>query len=388
MSAVIAIRNAIPNLQIKDIEEVAILMAAFNARVSVLKSEDRNAQKTDKQNTSKRKTILDKIHKIDPSFQFGSQSDEELKDYLDKTKRAIAIQAKSDKKRNNLIDKIQKIEPSFLDECQSEEELNDYLDKTKHAIALQAKADKKQDTLMKKFHDKFPTEMCPSDMTNEELDSYIKTKLQEEREAKAEEKKFQAQKSRDTERFNKIANEISGPIPEGISIEDLKQLLKEQKNENAKCEKFRTIFDDIVKKNPDAGISPVSFTATSSELQLAIKNARDKKNAKKRADIELEKQINAQKRADKKLEAERKKLADKTLKQKNKENGIKAPPKNAYFQAFAKHISQQIREGIIDQVEITEAGGKSKFQQKSWSDLTDEQKKDPNSDWYPYLSTA
>ena len=48
---------------------------------------------------------LSKIHKIDPSFQFGSQSDEELKDYLDKTKRAIAIQAKSDKKRNNLIDK-------------------------------------------------------------------------------------------------------------------------------------------------------------------------------------------------------------------------------------------------------------------------------------------
>ena len=75
MSAVIAIRNAIPNLQIKDIEEVAILMAAFNARVSVLKSEDRNAQKTDKQNTSKRKTILDTIHKNDPSLQFGSQSD-------------------------------------------------------------------------------------------------------------------------------------------------------------------------------------------------------------------------------------------------------------------------------------------------------------------------
>jgi hypothetical protein len=384
MSAVIAIRNAIPNLQAKDIEEVVILMYKLKSHHMSLIT----AQKTYKQRTTKRETILDKIHKIDPSFQVGSQSDEELKDYLDKTKNAIVIQAKSDKKRNNLIDKIQKIKPSFLDECQSEEELNDYLAKTKHAVALQAKADKKQDTLMKKFHDKFPTEMCPSDMTNEELDSYIKTKLQEEREAKAEEKKFHAQKHRDTERFNKIANEISGPIPEGISIEDLKQLLKEQKNENAKCEKFRTIFDDIVKKNPEAGISPVSFTATSSELQLAIKNARDKKNTKKNADIELEKKINSQKRADKKIEAERKKLADKSLKQKNKENGIKGSPKNPYFQAFAKHITQQINEGIIDQCEVTEAGGKSKFQQKYWSDLNDEQKKDSNSEWYPYLSTA
>jgi len=336
MSAVITIRNAIPDLTVNDLEEVFILIEAFKTQVTVLKSEKKIAQNEYKQRNTKLLSILAKIKKIQPSFHFETQTEEELKDYHDALKLTILTQTRVAKKR---------------------------------------------ETLMKKFNDKFPTKICPSDMTNSELETHIKTKLLEDKKSKTEETKLISKKIEDSELFHKISNEIIGPIPKSSTIQDLKKLLNEQKNEEHKCRKFRNIFDDIVKKNPSAGIPNVPSTASSAQLEQSVKDARIKRDAKKRADIELEKQINTQKRADAKAETERNKLTLKILKQKNKENGIKGSQKNGYYQAFTKFITQQVEEGVIDQGEIETAGGKGKYNKKSWSELNNEQKKDPTAPW-------
>ena len=42
---------------------------------------------------------------------------------------------------------------------------------------------------------------------------------------------------------------------------------------------------------------------------------------------------------------------------------------------FCSWIKQQLDDGIIDQTEIDEVGGKGKYNSKRWNELTSEQKK-------------
>ena len=132
MSAVVAIRNAIDMLQVADLEHIAPLREAFLQRETLLKTEHKNAEKLRKQTDAKRLTLLKKIQKIEPSFNYDGQSDPDLHTYLTEIKTKAAEDAKYQKKR---------------------------------------------DTLIKKFTDKFPTEECPTDMTNDDLAAHIKSKL-------------------------------------------------------------------------------------------------------------------------------------------------------------------------------------------------------------------
>ena len=293
MSAVIAIRNAIDMLQVSDLEHIAPLREAFLQRETVLKTEHKNAEKLRKQSDAKRLTLLKKIQKIEPSFNYDGQVD-----------------------------------------------LQTYLTEIKTKTAEDAKYQKKHDTLIKKFTDKFPTEECPNDMTNDDLDAHIKSKLDAQKKYKADKKKQDAKALRDANLVSKLSQEITTlPIPQGASVEDLKALIKqqktiaqEQKHEQTNCDKFRKLHDAIRQQYHDADISPISLDATSQELELALQDARQKRDNKKIFDKEQEKKRKAQERADKKADDIRNKLDQKTLKAENKLNGIKGTQKNAPFQ--------------------------------------------------------
>ena len=343
MSAVIAIRNAIDMLQVSDLEHIAPLREAFLQRETVLKTEHKNAEKLRKQSDAKRLTLLKKIQKFEPSFNYDGQSDPDLHTYLTEIKTKAAEDAKYQKKR---------------------------------------------DTLIKKFTDKFPTEICPNDMTNDDLDAHIKSKLDEQKKYKAEKKKLDSKALRDANLISKLSSEITTSIPDGASVDDLKTLIKqqktsaqEQKRENANRAKFRKLHDAIREQYPDAHISPISLDASSSELQLALEDARQKRDNKKLFDKEQEKKRKAQERADKKAADIRNKLDQKTLKAENKLNGVKGTQKNASFQRFCSYIKLQLDNGHIDQTDIDEAGGKAKYNSKRWAELNSEQKNNPKSPW-------
>ena len=344
MSAVIAIRNAIDMLQVSDLEHLQDLRDAFKLRESVLKTEHKKTEKLRKQ---------------------------------------------SDTKCLSIVKKIQKIEPSFNYDGQVESDLHTYLTQIKTKAAEDAKYQKKRDTLIKKFTDKFPTEECPTDMTNDDLDTHIKSKLDTQKKYNAEKKKQDAKALRDANLISKLSEQITSlPIPDGASVDDLKTLLKqqkiaaqEQKRENANCAKFRKLHDAIREQYPDAGISPISLDATSQELELALQDARQKRDNKKKFDKEQEQKRKAQERADKKADDLRKKLQDKTLKAENKLNGVKGTQKNAPFQRFCSYIKQQLDNGHIDQTDIDDAGGKAKYNSKRWGELNSEQKNNPKSPW-------
>tara|TARA_B100001559_G_scaffold86941_1_gene72621 strand:- start:32 stop:1081 length:1050 start_codon:yes stop_codon:yes gene_type:complete len=344
MSAVIAIRNAIDMLQVSDLEHIAPLREAFLQRETVLKTEHKNAEKLRKQSDAKRLTLLKKIQKIEPSFNYDRQSDPDLQTYLTEIK---------------------------------------------NKAAEDAKYQKKHDTLIKKFTDKFPTEECPNDMTNDDLDAHIKSKLDAQKKYKADKKKQDAKALRDANLVSKLSQEITTlPIPQGASVEDLKALIKqqktiaqEQKREQTNCDKFRKLHDAIRQQYPDADISPISLDATSQELELALQDARQKRDNKKIFDKEQEKKRKAQERADKKADDIRNKLDQKTLKAENKLNGIKGTQKNAPFQRFCSYIKLQLDNGHIDQTDIDDAGGKAKYNSKRWRELNSEQKNNPKSPW-------
>lgn len=341
MSAVVAIRNAIDMLQVSDLEHLQDLRDSFKLRESVLKTEHKNAEKLRKKSDTKRLTILKKIQKIEPSFNYDGQLD-----------------------------------------------LQTYLTDLKTKAAEDAKYQKKRDTLIKKFTDKFPTEICPNDMTNDDLDAHIKSKLDEQKKYKAEKKKLDSKALRDANLISKLSSEITTSIPDGASVDDLKTLIKqqktsaqEQKRENANRAKFRKLHDAIREQYPDAHISPISLDASSSELQLALEDARQKRDNKKLFDKEQEKKRKAQERADKKAADIRNKLDQKTLKAENKLNGVKGTQKNASFQRFCSYIKLQLDNGHIDQTDIDEAGGKAKYNSKRWAELNSEQKNNPKSPW-------
>ena len=342
MSAVIAIRNAIDMLQVSDLEHIAPLREAFLQRETVLKTEHKNAEKVRKQSDSKRLTLLKKIQKIEPSFNYDGQVD-----------------------------------------------LQTYLTEIKTKTAEDAKYQKKHDTLIKKFTDKFPTEECPNDMTNDDLDAHIKSKLDAQKKYKADKKKQDAKALRDANLVSKLSEQITSlPIPEGASVEDLKTLIKqqktiaqEQKREQTNRDKFRKLYDAICEQNPHAGIPSVPLDASSEQLELALKDARLKRDTMKKNLQEQEKKRKAQERATKKATEELEKLELKAKKLSDKEAGIKGTNKNSHYQAFCSWIKQQLDDGIIDQTEIDEVGGKGKYNSKRWNELTSEQKKNSKSPW-------
>lgn len=342
MSAVIAIRNAIDMLQVSDLEHIAPLREAFHQRETVLKTEHKNAEKVRKQSDSKRLTLLKKIQKIEPSFNYDGQVD-----------------------------------------------LQTYLTEIKTKAAEDAKYQKKHDTLIKKFTDKFPTEECPNDMTNDDLDAHIKSKLDAQKKYKADKKKQDAKALRDANLVSKLSEQITSlPIPEGASVEDLKTLIKqqktiaqEQKREQTNRDKFRKLYDAICEQNPHAGIPSVPLDASSEQLELALKDARLKRDTMKKNLQEQEKKRKAQERATKKATEELEKLELKAKKLSDKEAGIKGTNKNSHYQAFCSWIKQQLDDGIIDQTEIDEVGGKGKYNSKRWNELTSEQKKNSKSPW-------
>ena len=343
MSAVIAIRNAIEMLHVSDLEHLQDLRDAFKLRESVLKTEHKKAEKLRKQSDTKCLTIVKKIQKIEPSFNYDGQLESDLHTYLTHIKTKAAEDAKYQKKR---------------------------------------------DTLIKKFTDKFPTDDCPIHMTNDDLDAHIKSKLDTQKKYNAEKKKLDSKALRDANLISKLSSEITTPIPDGASVDDLKNLIKqqkiaaqEQKRENANCAKFRKLHDAIREQYPDAGISPISLDATSQELELALQDARQKRDNKKKFDKEQQQKRKAQERADKKADDLRKKLQDKTLNAQNKLNGVKATQKNAPFQRFCSYIKQQLDNGHIDQTDIDDAGGKAKYNSKRWRELNSEQKNNPKSPW-------
>ena len=149
MSAVIAIRNAIEMLQVSDLEHFQDLHDAFKLRDSLLKTEHKKVEKLRKQSDTKCLTIVKKIQKIEPSFNYDGQLESDLRTYLTNIK----------------------------------------------TTAEDAKYQKKRDTLIKKFTDKFPTDDCPIHMTNDDLDAHIKSKLDTQKKYNAEKKKQDAKAS-------------------------------------------------------------------------------------------------------------------------------------------------------------------------------------------------
>jgi len=290
MSAVIAIRNAIDMLQVSDLEHIAPLREAFFQRETVLKTEHKNAEKLRKQSNSKRLTLLKKIQKIEPSFNYDEQSDPDLQTYLTEIKNKAVEDAKA---------------------------------------------------------------------------------------------------LRDANLVSKLSEQITSlPIPDGASVEDLKALIKqqktiaqEQKREQTNRDKFRKLYDAICEQNPHAGIPAVPLDASSEQLELALKDARLKRDTMKKNLQEQEKKRKTQERATKKATEELEKLELKAKKLSDKEAGIKGTNKNSHYQAFCSWIKQQLDDGIIDQTEIDEVGGKGKYNSKRWTELTSEQKKNSKSPW-------
>lgn len=345
MSAVVAIRNAIQMLTTDEHDQISGLIENMKTKYRELKSEVSKRDRIAKTELNKRNTLLDKIRLIDPHFTYDEQSYDDLKTALEN--------AKSQK-------------------------------------ALQIKEDKRRERLEKKWTDADFQGHCP-DMDNDALEAHIKDLLKKQKDEKLAHKKAQSQllaiENKRKKIFDKLV-ELGLKPTESSSFEDLQTLHTEylntqklRKKEEAAVLKFRKLLDELISKNPDAGILNAPDGASAKTLEDAVKNARDKRDAFKKEIKELDKLKKAQERADKKHADDQKKSDAKAQKLADKEAGIKGTKKNGHFQAFSKYITQEIQDGNIDQSLIDDAGGKGKYNSKKWREMTESEKKDPTAPW-------
>ena len=170
-------------------------------------------------------------------------------------------------------------------------------------------------------------------MDNDTLDAHIKTLLERRRDAEKAAKKLKSQASSAENKRQKMLEKLTelGLKPdEHSTMEDL-QTLHSRHNESEKLraknerdvKKFRKQLDELILKNPDAGIKNVPNDAGPNTLETAVKNARETRDLFKKAQKEQEKQLKAQERADKKAAEQQKKNDEKAQKQANKAAGLK-----------------------------------------------------------------
>ena len=140
-------------------------------------------------------------------------------------------------------------------------------------------------------------------------------------------------------------------------------------------------MNKLISDNPDAGILDLPHDANPSDLENAVKQARETRDNFRKTQKNKEKESKALERATKKAESDKKKLEAKEQKLADKEAGIKGKNKNEHYQLFAKWIAQEIEHGRIDQSDVDTAGGKGKYNSQRWKELTHEQKIDPTAAW-------
>ena len=345
MSAVVAIRNATQMLTAEERHHITGLIANLKDKYKTLNSDARREEQATKAQDAKRTTLLKKIHEIVPDFTDEGQSYDDLKNLHDTAKSDLAAKKQQDKHRERLV---------------------------------------------KKWNDAGFDGDCPS-MSNDALDAHIKSLLKQRQDEKTAQKKLDAQILADANKRQKIFDKVSElglqPAPDS-TLEQLQGLLtrhndaqKQQKKDAAACKKFRNQLNKIIADYPLAGITDAPNDATPSILENAVIEARQLRDAYKKAQKELEKTQKANERAAKKLADEKKKSDDKAKKLLAKETGEKGPNKNKFFQLFTKYITQEIENGNIDSSLIDDAGGKGKYNSKKWAEMDDSQKKDPAAPW-------
>ena len=343
MSAIIALRNAIELLKISDLDQVPIILEALKNKHKFLKTEAVKTEKSHKQSDTTRINILKKIHKIEPSFEDTQQSEAEL---------------------NKCLEDFKKIS----------------IEKLTHT--------RKRVSLEKKWDDKFSNEPCPTDMTNEQLEEHMKSILIENKKKLADDKKILNKRISEQNNIDKLSKQITEPIPPGSTIEQLKNILKLQKQSalNAKraesnCDKLRKMLNEINIKYPDINVQIPPHTATVTDLETALKQARELRENKKKSDLSAEKERKSKERETKKQSAIAAKESLKNKKLADKVDGEKTPPKNAPFQRFCKHIGILIENGSIDSSDIDKLGGKGKYNSAKWKELSTEQKTSQDAPW-------
>ena len=343
MSAIVALSNAIELLNISEVDQIPIILEALKNKNKLLKTEAVKADKLNKHSDTKRLNILKKIHKIEPSFEDTQQSEVELNKCLE------------DFKENSI-------------------------EKLKHT--------RKRISLEKKWDDKFSNEPCPTDMTNEQLEEHIKSILIENKKKLVEDKKILNKRISEQNHIDKLSKQITKPIPPGSSIEQLKDMLKLQKQstldakkEDNNIAKFRKILNELKTKHSDINIQIPPHTASATELETALKQARELRETKKKSDLLAEKNRKSKDRETKKQSAVVLKLSVKNKKISNKADGEKGPPKNGSFHRFCKHIGTQIENGFIDSSDIDKLGGKGKYNSAKWKELSTEQKSSQDAPW-------
>ena len=346
MSNILAIQNATRMLTAAEREQIAELIDNLRTKSRELNSEASKLDRVAKTEATKRNTLLTKIHLIDPDFQVTEgQSSEDLKTVLADAKSYKANKAKEDKRRTRLENKWN--DSGFEGEC--------------------------------------------PEMDNDTLDAHIKTLLERRRDAEKAAKKFKSQASSAENKRQKMLQKLTelGLKPdEHSTMEDL-QALHSRHNESEKLraknerdvKKFRKQLNELILKNPDAGIKNVPNDAGPNTLETAVQNARETRDLFKKAQKEQEKQLKAQERADKKAAEQQKKNDEKAQKQANKAAGLKGPNKNGLYQAFTAWITDQIAIGNINQSDVDDVGGKGKYNSIRWKEMSDSEKKDPHAPW-------
>lgn len=345
MSAVVAIRNATQMLTADDRDHISGLIDTLKTKIKELNSDAAKRDKIIKTEIAKRTTLLKKIHDI---------------------------------------------EPHFTDEDQSYDDLKTVLDTAKSNMNAKIKEDKRRERLEKKWNDSGFDGDCPK-MDNDTLDAHIKTLIKNLRDDKNATKKAQTLLLSAQNKRNKIFDKVSElglKPPQDSSLEELQTILtryndaqKQRKKDEANLNKFRNLLDDIILKNPDAGIIDPPNHLGPDALENALKVARETRDNYKKTQKALEKTQKAQQRAQKKLAEQKKKSDDKAQKIANKDSAIKGAKKNGFFQNFTKYISDEIANGNIDSSLVDDAGGKGKFNSKKWAELDDSQKKDSTAPW-------
>ena len=312
----------------------------------------------------------------------------ELNSEASKLDRAAKTEAT---KRNNLITKIRLIDPDFqVTEGQSSDDLQTVLADAKSYKANKAKEAKCRTRLENKWNNSGFEGPCP-EMDNDTLDAHIKTLLEQRRD---EEKAAKKLKSQATSAENKRKNlyekltKLGLKPDEHSTLEDLQALhsrhIESQKQlarDERVVKKNRKLLDELILKNPDAGIKNVPNDAGPNTLETAVQNARETRDLFNKALKEQEKQLKAQERADKKAAEQQKKNDEKAQKQANKAAGLKGPNKNGLYQAFTAWITDQIAVGNINQSDVDAVGGKGKYNSIRWKEMPDYEKKDPLAPW-------
>ena len=293
-------------------------------------------------------------------------------------------------KRDSLVKKLVKIDPHFEDTQQSYQDLETLLANAKSQKSLKEKNDKKRARLQKKWTNSGFEGDCPN-LDIDALDQHIKDMIKKQREDKLAHNKAQnALVSIENKRkklFDKLTESGLTP-PESATHEEL---LTFQKQHNAEqkaheknqrdAQKFRNQLNKLISDNPDAGILDLPHDANPSDLENAVKQARETRDNFRKTQKNKEKESKALERANKKADSDKKKLEAKEQKLADKEAGIKGKNKNEHYQLFAKWIAQEIELGRIDQSDVDTAGGKGKYNSQRWKELTQEQKIDPTAAW-------